>query len=307
MSVFFILVGKIAPLYLLILLGFLAGRYAHVSKEKLSFLLLYIIAPVIFFNGVYTTPITFALLSLPVLFFFLCSFLCLSFLFISKFIWKDTTTRNIYAFMTGESNVGYFGLPVIAALFGNNLVGTAVLCTLGFSFYESSVGFFVAARGKHSVFQSLKKLLILPTIYALILGLVANVIHIHFGPVYDNIVSIFKLAFTVFGMMLVGLAVSNFTSWKIDVGFVSMGFLSKFIVWPLLMLGVIYMDTQFFHFYTASIHHVIFLMSIVPIAASTVVFAMVLKAHPEKVSVAVLSTTLFALVYIPLVVSLFIH
>lgn len=307
MSIFLLLLGKIAPLYLLILLGFLMGRFVKLKKEFVSFLLLYILAPVVFFNGVYTTKINFATLSLPVLFFILCSCMCLSFLVLSHFIWKDSTTRNIFAFMTGESNVGYFGLPVIAALFGNNLVGIAVMCTLGFSFYESSLGYFIAARGKHSISESLGKLFKLPTIYALLLGLVINLTGIHLGSNYSNIATIFKLFFTIFGMMLVGLAVANFKNCKFDIKFTGMGFFSKFVVWPLLMIFIIFLDTNFWHIYTLDIHKVIFLMSIVPIAASTVVFATILKAHPEKVSVAVLSTTLFALFYIPLLVSIFIH
>lgn len=302
-----LLLGKIIPLYILILLGFIGGKFFRVKKETISSLLLYIIAPVIFFNGVYTTKLNFATLSLPVLFFCLCSLMCLTFLFISRFVWKDAVSRNIYAFMTGESNVGYFGLPVIAALFGSNLVGTAVLCTLGFSFYESSIGFFIAARGKHSAFESFGKLFKLPTIYALTLGLIANIMNVHLGNIYTDFATNFKGAFTILGMMLVGLAVSNFTKWKIDFKFVSMAFFSKFIVWPLAMLLIIYLDTTIFHVYTPEIHKVIFLMSIVPVAASTVVFATVLNAYPEKISVTVLTTTMFALCYIPLLVGLFIH
>ncbi len=44
-------------------------------------------------------------------------------------------------------------------------------------------------------------------------------------------------------------------------------------------------------------------MSIVPLAANTVAIATELKTYPEKASVAVLMSTLFALFFIPLVVS----
>lgn len=307
MSIFLVLLSKIVPLYFLILFGFITGKYLHIKKETVSYLLLYIIAPVIFFNGTYTTNISLATLSLPILFFILCSTICLLFLFISRFVWRDPVIRNIYAFMTGESNVGYFGLPVIVAIFDKNLLGIGILCTIGFSFYESSIGYFIAARGKHSLKESLWKVLRLPTMYALILGLGANLLHLSLGVIYLGLVDIFKLAFTVLGMMLVGLAVSNFTEFKFDWKFVSMGFFSKFIVWPLLMILIIYADLKVFHIYNSDIHKVMFLMSIVPIAASTVVFATELRAHPEKVSMAVLSTTLFALVYVPLLISLFIR
>jgi len=46
------------------------------------------------------------------------------------------------------------------------------------------------------------------------------------------------------------------------------------------------------------------LFSIFPIAANKVAFATELKVHPEKAALTVFLSTLFALFYIPLVVSL---
>ncbi len=72
-----------------------------------------------------------------------------------------------------------------------------------------------------------------------------------------------------------------------------------------MVYGVIIADNMVFRIYNPSIHKVMILMSIVPLAANTVAFATELKAQPEKASVAVLLSTLFALFYIPLIASLF--
>ena len=87
---------------------------------------------------------------------------------------------------------------------------------------------------------------------------------------------------------------------------VSLAFFSKFILWPLLMSVIIFADTYFFHLLTIEIRNIMFLLSLTPLAANTVSFATLLKVQPQKAAIAVLLSTLFALFYIPLIVSLFI-
>ena len=54
-----------------------------------------------------------------------------------------------------------------------------------------------------------------------------------------------------------------------------------------------------------SLPKVLLVASITPLAANTVVFATELKTHPKKASFAVFLSTIFALLYIPVFVALF--
>src|SRR5436190_16850867 len=126
MLVFLTLVFKIIPLYLLIGLGFIAGKYLQASKETVARLLIYIIAPAVIFNSVFTTTIAANVLFLPILFFALCCFVCLVTFITSKHIWSDAT-KNILAFTAGTGNTGYFGLPVAIILLGTDVAGLVVI------------------------------------------------------------------------------------------------------------------------------------------------------------------------------------
>ena len=84
--------------------------------------------------------------------------------------------------------------------------------------------------------------------------------------------------------------------------FIPEQFLGKFIFWPLLMLALISLDFYIFKIYDYEIYRAFILLSIVPIAANTVIFATVLNVYPEKVSSAVLFSTIFALVYVPAII-----
>lgn len=169
MEIFLTLLFKLIPLYLMIALGFIAGKYLKVQKESVANIVIYILVPVIIFNGTATTPLNISTLSLPVLFYVLCSFMCLLFYFLGGFIWKDST-RNVLALAAGTANVGYFGLPVVAVLFPPPSLGLAVLAIMGFQLFENSLGFFIAAKGRHTARDALLKVLKLPTLYAFFLA-----------------------------------------------------------------------------------------------------------------------------------------
>lgn len=302
--IFITLILKIIPLYILISLGFIAGKYLKANKETIARLLIYIIAPAVIFNSVFTTPIAANVLSLPILFFVLCCLMCLAAYAISKHFWSDAT-KNILAFTAGSGNTGYFGLPVAIALFGTDVAGLVVISTLGFILYENSLGFFIAARGHHSAKESIVRLTKLPAIYAFALALLLNLSGVKLGQIYTDFASLFRGAYTVLGMMLIGLGLSSVKSFKFDFKFVGVAFVAKFIVWPMIIFSVIALDKSFFGFFTEQIHKVMMLMSIVPLAANTVAYATELNVHPEKASFAVFLSTIVALFYIPLVSVLF--
>lgn len=77
--------------------------------------------------------------------------------------------KNLIGFVSGSANVGYFALPFISMLYGDYGVALTVLVIMGIVFYENTVGFFLLAKGQYTTKQSIKKMLLLPALYAFIL------------------------------------------------------------------------------------------------------------------------------------------
>lgn len=306
MTIFITILLKLIPLYLMILLGFIGTKVLKVQKETIAKLLIYIIAPTVIFYGTYTAEINFTNLSLPVLFFCLASAMALIFLMIGNIVFKKDSTKNILAFTAGTGNTGYFGLPVISVVLGDQAFSLAVLAILGFTLYENSVGFFLTAKGNHTAKESLWKVIKLPTIYAFFAGLLLNLLSVNLGDIAITTIGHFKGVYTLLGMMIIGMGLATVSIKEIDYKFISLTFLAKFISWPLVILGIITLDKYFFHIYNLSVYNVIIIMAIVPLAANTVAVATELKVHPNKAALAVLLSTLFALFYIPLIASLYI-
>lgn len=305
MAVFSTLLLKLIPLYLMIGLGFIAGRFLDVKKESVAKLLIYIFAPAVYFYGAVQADLNTSTLILPLLFLAICSLMSFLSWNAGKALFSSNdNTRNLLGFTGGSANTGYFAIPVALLIFGDKSLSPIIFCSMGYIIYECTIGFFIMARGNYSARESLYRLLKLPTIYVFILGISLNFAHVQLGQIVVNFMETFKSTYTVLGMMMIGVGLAAARLSSFDFKFITVSFFAKFIVWPLLMIGLISLDKTYFHFYDKFIHNVMFLMAIVPLAANTVTFATELKVQPEKAAVTVLLSTLFALFYIPLLVTL---
>jgi hypothetical protein len=86
MTIFFALLAKLIPLYIIIGLGFIAGKYLHVKKESIAPLAMYILSPMIVFNAALTTSISVSTLTLPLLIFVMACIICIVFFFLGRFL-----------------------------------------------------------------------------------------------------------------------------------------------------------------------------------------------------------------------------
>lgn len=288
-----------------IALGYIAGKMLDTSRDTIARIMFYMINPIIIFNGVLNVKLDASVLSLPLLTFALGSGICLLFYKISKRLWDDSS-KNLMAFSAGSGNTGYFGLPIALLLFNDEGEGIYILAILGITLYENTVGFYMLAKGTHQVAECLRKLIKLPSIYAFFGGLLLNAWGVSIPEVFVDFMGHIKGTYTVLGMMIIGLGLSGLRNYQMDTVFIGMTFLAKFIIWPLAILIIIALDTTFFGIYTHSIHNALILLSIVPLAVNTVIVASLFKCHPEKAATAVLLSTFFAFVYVPLMTTLFI-
>ncbi|MDD4319104.1 MAG: hypothetical protein PHW10_02150 [Candidatus Peribacteraceae bacterium] len=304
MDVFLVLVVKLIPLYALIALGWFAGVVLKVHRDSIAFLLIYILTPIVILDGMLSVQLSAATLSLPFFFWALCTVICIASFICAKFFWINET-RNLAAFASANGNTGYFGIPVAIALFGTGALGPLVLGSLGFILYENTVGFFVLSRGTFTIRESLRKVVRLPAMYALFFGLFLRLAHVApSAAVFDTIASV-RGAYGVLGMMVIGLGLAGMRRDAFDLRLVGFTHAVKFILWPLLVVGLLRLDARFFHFYDPALHPVMLLLSMVPLAVNTVAFSVIARVQPQKASLIVLTSTIVALIVIPAYTVLF--
>lgn len=299
MAVVEALIVKIIPLYFMILLGYVAGRFLKVPKEAIASLLLYMLMPAVVLVATARTTLSPGNLLAPVIFFTIGTALSFGLYYGSAALLRDST-RNVLAFTAGTGNTGYFGIPVALAVFGPDRLGLVVLTGLGAIFFENTFGFYHVARSAHTVRDSLLRMLRLPALHAFVLGVILNLSGVQLGQTILDAAELFRDTYSVLGMMMVGLALSGLRGYAFDARFLGLALITKFALWPLLISGVVWLDRAFAHLLSPELAQVLFFLSFMPLAANTAVFATELRAQPEKAALAVLLSTLLGLVVIPL-------
>lgn len=303
---FFKFVVKLFPLYLNIILGYIAGKKLKIDLESISKLMFYMISPLIIFNAVATTQLNLTILSLPLITFGISSLLCIVFYLISRKIWTDSS-KNIMAFSAGSGATGYFGIPLAMMILEPPLEGIYIWALLGVTLYDNSIGYYMSVKETYTPLQCLLKVFTLPTLYALFFALLVNFFKFPLPHIFTEFITPIKGVYVVLGMMIIGIGFANLEGFKFDFKFVGMAFLAKFLAWPLLVFAVIALDVSFFGLYDLVAHQVLIIISIVPLAVNSVIIASLIDSQPEKMAATVLLSTLVALVYVPLMVSFFIN
>lgn len=304
MEIFFSLVVKLAPLYLLVWLGYLAGRKLRVNKESIADLLLFVIAPIVVLNGVMTTKLSWTVIAIPFGYFIIAGTLGFLFYTLSKKFWPGTE-RNILAFSAGAGNVGYFGLPLVLAVLGESALGIAILIVFGSILYENTIGFFLVSKSNASIKESIVKVLLMPRLHAFVVGVILSLLSIQVPEMLKDLFANARGAYSVLGMMLVGIGISRVSRSSVDYKFMLSAFFPRFIIWPAITIGLILLDANFFHIYNQEIHAVFLLLSAVPMASNTVAYSSLHGGHSDKTALSVLISTIIALVFVPLVYNVF--
>jgi len=301
MELFLAIFLKIIPLYIFAILGFVAGKYLNIDAKGIGRLIIYIIAPFVIFEAITHSNLSLSTFILPIITFLLCSIVAFLFYKYGKFIYGDARA-NVLAIVSSEGNTGYFGIPIALLLFDQNIFGIYILGTLGVTIFENTVVYYLTARGRYTVQESLGRLKKLPALYAFAFAVAFLYFEINLPRLMDNFVISMQGAYVVLGMMLIGFGISKINKFSFDYKFIALSFVGKFIILPLLMLVLVLLDYYLFQIYSIEVYRAFILLSIVPIAANTVIFATVLNVHPDKVSSAVLFSTIFGLIYVPIII-----
>jgi len=302
---------KILPLYLIILIGYVAGRFLEIERKSIALMIMYVVAPIVFFNGIIKDRVPLSSLNIALVVFLICSILALLALGVGSLLWKNFN-KNLLALCASSGNMGYFGLPVGLAIFGEKALGTLIMGMLGIIIFQNSAGFFIAANGKHSFNKSLKKTLLVPNLYAVALAFwLRN--YIDLNNLSDFSKGVFKLtdnftgAYSILGMLIVGLGLAQINKIKLDKDtgiFLVLSLFSKFILFPALTYAFIILDQQCFHLFNQLTYKILMLLSLSPIPANAIVIASSLKLNTDKISIAVMISNIAALFLIPYLLTL---
>ena len=246
MDIFFSILFKILPLYIFVIIGYIAGRYLNIDAKGIGKLIIYVIAPFVIFEAISHSNLSISTFIIPIATFLLCSIIAFVFFEYGKYIYDDSRA-NVLAVVAAEGNTGYFGIPIALLLFSQSTFGIYILGTLGVTIFENTVVYYLTARGRYTVKESMDRLKKLPAIYAFIFAIIFLYFDIKLPESMNNFVINMQGAYVVLGMMLIGFGISKINKFSFDYKFITLSFVGKFVIWPLIILTLVFIDYHFFN------------------------------------------------------------
>lgn len=294
------LLQQLLPLYAIAVLGFVVGKFAKIDVKSITTLTIFVISPAVFALSIAKLDFSAGAVVAPLVMFVLACALSGLVLAAAK-LYMEPKTAYLSALAAGTSNWGYFGIPIAFALFPPEMVAAYILTGVSFQIFENSLGMYYISRGNKGPWESFTAIFRYPVIYAIAAGLALSAFQVPMPAVADNILTMFKGAYTVLGMMIIGLGLSQLDRFRVDGPFIATMFAIRFLVWPLLAMAVIYADRHL-NILGEVFYKPLLLFAIVPMGANNIAFAAHFDMAPARAAMGVLLTTLFALVYIPVAI-----
>lgn len=182
-----IFIHVILPVFVIVAVGYVAGRAMTFDQRTLSRVGLYVLVPCMAFTAMARTTLSAVEMGQIILFFLLS----LPLLYAPSALaarWLRLDPASTSAFHIGIlfANVVNVGFPVLLLAYGQAAIERALVFTITMQISLQSIGVFLAARGKANMREAMGRVWQMPGLYAMIAGLIVNAAAVSIPPfIYD--------------------------------------------------------------------------------------------------------------------------
>ena len=184
-----IFVRVILPVFVIVVIGYAAGRLMQFDQRTLSRVGLYVLVPCMAFAAMARTTLSLTELGQIVLFYLLVTILLYGVSILAARALR-LNPQNTSAFHIGVlfGNVVNVGFPVLLLAYGSAAVERGLVVAITMQVVLQSFGVYLAARGKAQSREAMSRVWQMPGLYAMIAGLIVNVARVELPAfIYDPI------------------------------------------------------------------------------------------------------------------------
>lgn len=301
MNLAWIIANQIGTMFLLMLVGYLLFKSKRLTKngtKEMGSLILYVVLPVLIVNH-FNQPFTeerfhqlwisalIALISLGVS--------------MSVAHFSLGKTQGIARFSVAFSNAGFFGIPIVQAVWGDEAVFYIIFTIAFLNIFQWLYGVFVMTRSTATI--HIKQLVKNPIIIGTLVGLILFHLPITLPTVVEKGMGFIASLNTPLGMLILGvyLAETSFkellTSWR-----VYRVVLLRLVVVPLCLMGVFsLLPTSW-----SAIYKVIFVVSATPVGSNVAIMAQQYQCDTKEAIQYIVMSTLCSIITLPIFAYFFI-
>jgi hypothetical protein len=283
----------VLPVFFIFFAGYVIQKWKKLDIKSVSTVAIYLLSPCLVFrtfyqanlNREYGNMVIFSLL-------FLFAFILLTKLY-SKIMHYTGSMESGLMLSTAFMNSGNYGAPIVLFAFGEKGFAYAVTFMVLQSVIMNVFGVYYALRGQSGVKIAIKKVFEMPATYAVILALLVQFSHITVPKNVMMPIDLLADAAIPVAMLILGMQLAEIELVKMDVKNVAFATISRLMLSPfiayliLTMLGV-----------NGLLKSVLIVLSSMPTAVTTTMYAVQFDAKPRLVSSIAFVTTLTSIVTI---------
>ncbi len=295
MEIFQLILGKIGIMYSLIIGGFILYKIGIVNDrivEKMTFLLVWIINPIIIIGQYQTEFSRQKLFQLIISFGFSFLVMTLGFLIAIKITKNNTERLGI-----GFANSGFIGIPLVSSIIGTHALFYLSAYLAVFNLYAYTYGIYLIT--KRTTYISLKKILKNPGIIAVISGIFMFIFSIRIPSFLNTIPDISIKLNTPMAMIVLGTYIARMDIVKLITDkrtyFISV---IKLIVVPI----ITFVFLMCFPFVDLEIRQVLVLATATPVALTAPLYSQLFGGDYVHAAKLVGLSTILSLATIPVFV-----
>ncbi len=281
----------ILPIMAVFASGFILQRIRILDVKSISTVSLYILSPALIFvtlyDAEYDSGFFIILIYMFVLFYLMVA---LNKLLARIFKWEpDTESASILA--TGFMNSGNYGLPVVLFSVGEAAVPYAIFIMVVQALQNNFFGIYYASRSTNGIRRACENILKMPTTYAAILAFIFKYVAVPIPDAIHSTLAMVGDAAIPVMMIMLGMQLGSITGLKLNWQVVTSAVTLKMIIAPAIAyLFVFIVDVD------PIIASVLIIISAMPTAATTTMYAIEFDSEPELVSSITLISTLVSIV-----------
>lgn len=170
-----IFLNNLFPILLVAGIGYLVGKYLHVGPKSLSRVVFYIFSPCLIFNLLITSQLSnndmFSIMGFAAMQFCLMGLIAW---FFGRMFKLERKILVAVIMVSISVNAGNYGMSLNMFAFGESALAYAGLYFATAAILMYTIGITIASMGTANFWQSLAKLLTVPTVYAVVLAIIFN-------------------------------------------------------------------------------------------------------------------------------------
>lgn len=290
----------VLPLYGFIMLGYAANRWLGLNSKWIAKILLFGLIPLLIIDNLLKAELRELFVAIGIIFVFACLMNIPAYL-AHKYITKDLINKRLLQSSFSYYNIGWFGIPITLALFGDEQLPLIISAYVGNALYGDTIGYYLISRTKKiPIKHAVSNIFKIPAIYACIIALILNGFSFEIPTSFEPVAKGIGWTVSSLGMLIVGIMLGDVVLKSIPLKSFSKLLIVRYLSGAATLLLLIGLEHWIVQVLDSQQQKLLFLIAAFPIAANLIVFAAFLETEKENSALLVALSTFFSLFLTPL-------